>query len=176
MTSDVRKTTPMPRDQIEEIRAQVEARWNSKPWYQGEDSPKCMMMAHEILGIVAALSEAEAAASSARRRALLEAAEIVEENMLCGSDGEEVLRPRGDSGNKVGFAFAAAIRQLAEPNADEAGAAEPADLSVAKAFDLNSWFLSLPAERQKIIREDKWMLAEAAFAAGLEAAAGKRTT
>lgn len=31
---------------------------------------------------------------------------------------------------------------------------------------VNQWFLSLPAERQAILRDDKWMLAEAAFAAG----------
>jgi hypothetical protein len=35
---------------------------------------------------------------------------------------------------------------------------------------LNDWFLSLPPERQAILREDKWMLAEAAFAAGREQA------
>ena len=31
---------------------------------------------------------------------------------------------------------------------------------------LNQWLLSLPAERKAILQEDKWMLAEAAFAAG----------
>lgn len=31
---------------------------------------------------------------------------------------------------------------------------------------VNQWFLSLPAERQAILRDDKWMLAEAAFAQG----------
>lgn len=35
---------------------------------------------------------------------------------------------------------------------------------------LNDWFLSLSPERQAILREDKWMLAEAAFAAGREQA------
>jgi hypothetical protein len=34
------------------------------------------------------------------------------------------------------------------------------------AFSLNQWFLSLPTEEQKAIREDKWQLAERAFAAG----------
>jgi hypothetical protein len=33
---------------------------------------------------------------------------------------------------------------------------------------MNDWFLTLPPERQAILREDKWMLAEAAFAAGRE--------
>lgn len=32
--------------------------------------------------------------------------------------------------------------------------------------DLNDWFLSLPHGRQMILREDKWMLANAAFEAG----------
>jgi hypothetical protein len=35
---------------------------------------------------------------------------------------------------------------------------------------MNDWFLSLPPERQAILREDKWMLAEAAFAAGRDSA------
>lgn len=33
----------------------------------------------------------------------------------------------------------------------------------------NDWFLNLSPERQAIIREDKWMLANAAFEAGKEA-------
>ncbi len=33
----------------------------------------------------------------------------------------------------------------------------------------NDWFLGLPAERQAILREDKWMMAEAAFHAGFAA-------
>lgn len=37
---------------------------------------------------------------------------------------------------------------------------------------LNQWFLSLPEERQAILRDDKWMLAEAAFAEGLRLGAG----
>jgi hypothetical protein len=32
-----------------------------------------------------------------------------------------------------------------------------------KMKTLNEWFLSLSEERQKILREDKWMLANAAF-------------
>lgn len=31
----------------------------------------------------------------------------------------------------------------------------------------NEWFTKLPEGRQKILREDKWMLAEAAFEAGV---------
>ncbi len=31
---------------------------------------------------------------------------------------------------------------------------------------LNEWFLGLPEDHQKLIREDKWMLAEQAFSAG----------
>ena len=30
----------------------------------------------------------------------------------------------------------------------------------------NEWFLSLPKERQDILKEDKWMLAENAYKAG----------
>ena len=36
--------------------------------------------------------------------------------------------------------------------------------------DLNDWFLSLPEARQNVLRDDKWVLAEAAFAAGKAAA------
>lgn len=36
--------------------------------------------------------------------------------------------------------------------------------------NMNEWFLSLPEGRQKVLREDKWMLANAAFAAGRAAA------
>lgn len=32
--------------------------------------------------------------------------------------------------------------------------------------ELNDWFLSLPEARQAVLRDDKWFLAEAAFAAG----------
>lgn len=38
----------------------------------------------------------------------------------------------------------------------------------SKFSSMNDWFLALPPERQAILREDKWMLAEAAFAAGRE--------
>jgi len=31
----------------------------------------------------------------------------------------------------------------------------------------NEWFMSLPEGRQKVLREDKWMLANAAFEAAL---------
>lgn len=34
-------------------------------------------------------------------------------------------------------------------------------------MDVNSWFLSLTPERQAILRDDKWMLASAAYDAGL---------
>lgn len=30
----------------------------------------------------------------------------------------------------------------------------------------NEWFMSLPEGRQKVLREDKWLLANAAFEAG----------
>lgn len=30
----------------------------------------------------------------------------------------------------------------------------------------NEWFMSLPEGRQKVLREDKWVLANAAFEAG----------
>lgn len=62
----------------------------------------------EITRLRTALSEAE---QRARREALEEAAAIIEANMLCGADSE-VLLPRSNPGNKVGFAYAAAIRAL----------------------------------------------------------------
>lgn len=40
--------------------------------------------------------------------------------------------------------------------------------------DCNAWFLSLPAEQQAVLRDDKWMLARAAFEAG-RATAGQPT-
>jgi hypothetical protein len=43
----------------------------------------------------------------------------------------------------------------------------------ASPTSLNDWFLSLPKGRQDILKDDKWMLAEAAFRAGIEL--GKRT-
>lgn len=33
--------------------------------------------------------------------------------------------------------------------------------------ELHDWFLSLPEGRQKVLSEDKWMLANAAFEAGM---------
>jgi hypothetical protein len=36
-------------------------------------------------------------------------------------------------------------------------------------MDVNKWFLSLPPERQAMLREDKWMLANAAAQAATEA-------
>lgn len=40
------------------------------------------------------------------------AASIVEANMLCEPHGDEVLHPRTNPGNKVGLAYATAIRSL----------------------------------------------------------------
>ena len=36
-------------------------------------------------------------------------------------------------------------------------------------MDVNKWFLSLPPERQAVLREDKWMLANAVAQAATEA-------
>ncbi len=38
-------------------------------------------------------------------------------------------------------------------------------------MDMNTWFCSLPDERKAILRDDKWMLAQAAFDAGRSYAA-----
>jgi hypothetical protein len=40
---------------------------------------------------------------------------------------------------------------------------------------LNGWFLSLEPQRQAVLREDKWMLADAAFRAGFNLGAGEAT-
>lgn len=40
---------------------------------------------------------------------------------------------------------------------------------------LNDWFLSLPEDRQAVLRDDKWMLARAAFCAGMKAGQDSRT-
>ena len=37
-------------------------------------------------------------------------------------------------------------------------------------MDLNDWFLNLPPERQAILREDRWMLARAAWEAATQIA------
>lgn len=46
---------------------------------------------------------------------------LIEQNMLCGPDGVEVIRPRDDTGNKVGLAYSEAIRAPSTPNQAEAG-------------------------------------------------------
>jgi len=43
---------------------------------------------------------------------LEEAAKLIEDNMLCGLGRIEMLLPRGNLGNNVGLAYAAAIRAL----------------------------------------------------------------
>lgn len=53
---------------------------------------------------------------AAEKRGEERGAHIIEANMLCSDrEGLEVLRPRGTSGNKVGLAYAAAIRKRGEP-------------------------------------------------------------
>lgn len=44
--------------------------------------------------------------------------------------------------------------------------AAPACQNLPAGMTLNEWFLSLPPGRQAILRDDKWMLADAAFEAG----------
>ena len=51
------------------------------------------------------------ALAAAEQRGMERAARIVEQNMLCGDDVNEVLLPRTNPGNKVGLAYAAAIRR-----------------------------------------------------------------
>ena len=40
-------------------------------------------------------------------------------------------------------------------------------LATERPPSFNAWFISLPEGRQAILREDKWMLAQAAFDAGM---------
>lgn len=40
-------------------------------------------------------------------------------------------------------------------------------LSTKRPPSFNEWFLSLPEGRQAALRDDKWMLAQAAFDAGM---------
>jgi hypothetical protein len=58
-----------------------------------------------------------AALLSVRNEAIAEererAARIVESSMLCGDEHCEVLKPRDNPGNKLGLAYAAAIRARA---------------------------------------------------------------
>jgi hypothetical protein len=49
----------------------------------------------------------------ARASALEEAAQLIDNNMLCSPDGVEGVYPRSNPGNTVGFAYAVAIRALA---------------------------------------------------------------
>jgi hypothetical protein len=45
---------------------------------------------------------------------------------------------------------------------------------VLKPQTLKSWFDQLPPDRQKVLAGDSWLLAEAAFRAGIEAAQSRR--
>lgn len=49
---------------------------------------------------------------TARAGALEEAAQLIEQNMLCSPDGVEGIYPRSNPGNTVGFSYASAIRAL----------------------------------------------------------------
>lgn len=62
----------------------------------------------------AKLASLPALLAETRKKALEEAAALIEANMLCGPEGTEVLLPRSNNGNKLGLAYAAAIRSLAE--------------------------------------------------------------
>ena len=63
--------------------------------------------------------------SAARELALEEAAQLIEANMLVGGEWpEEKIIPRSNPGNKVGFAYAAAIRALSSPGHADAGKVE----------------------------------------------------
>lgn len=42
-----------------------------------------------------------------------------------------------------------------------------AGLATERPPSFNAWFITLPEGRQAILREDKWMLAQAAFDAGM---------
>lgn len=53
------------------------------------------------------------AIQAAKAEAYEEAAKVISDNMLCtGPDGSELFLPRGTSGNRVGLAYANAIRKL----------------------------------------------------------------
>lgn len=59
------------------------------------------------------VSGPQAAMNAAIALVLEEAAKVIDDNMLCSDpDGTEVLMERGNSGNKVGLAYSAAIRAL----------------------------------------------------------------
>jgi len=71
---------------------------------------------HDVIFKAAAASlsskDAEIAAAVAAEREAC--AKLIEDQMLCDdTDGSEVLMPRTNPGNKVGFAYAAAIRARA---------------------------------------------------------------
>lgn len=62
---------------------------------------------------------------AARELALEDAAQLIEANMLVGGEWpEEKIIPRSNPGNKVGFAYAAAIRTLSSPAHADAGKVE----------------------------------------------------
>lgn len=48
---------------------------------------------------------------------------------------------------------------------------QPASAGDERASRVNDWFLSLPPARQAVLRDDKWLLADAAFIAGQARAA-----
>jgi cellobiose-specific phosphotransferase system component IIC len=64
------------------------------------------------VAIKAIAQEIHAERERASRKAFEEAAQFIETNMICGPD-RNVFLPRGDSGNTIGLAYAAALRARA---------------------------------------------------------------
>lgn len=59
---------------------------------------------------------------------------------------------------------------LPKPRCDYCGHTGQNAGQVGEVETLNTWFTSLPEERQRILRDDKWMLSDSAFEAGKQSA------
>ena len=96
--------------------------------------------------------EVARARDQARVEALIEAAELIEANMLCGLGDVEELHPRTSPGNKVGFAYSTAIRKLVRDPAavaDVEARAQLGKLTFAVQHNPNcpsAWLVRLPGQ------------------------------
>jgi hypothetical protein len=66
----------------------------------------------DLVDKATAWDECDKSYRRARSKALEQAAKLIEDNMLCVPNGVEGIYPRSNPGNRVGLAYAAAIRAL----------------------------------------------------------------
>jgi hypothetical protein len=84
--------------------------------------------------------------SDIRNAALEAAAKLIEDNMLVGAEGEERIIPRSNPGNKLGLAYASAIRALKS---------DPAPVPAPKPFTFADPVRQAEWERQRKERVER---------------------